>query len=299
MLNGISRVRDGDSSYNIFSFLQEAWTRCYCCVVDPDEKNERCCSLLVANPDSTDFFGAGKVHEVNAMTPHQYIAHAIRRCMRAVWVLSIVLFGLLGFCAMMWPEDIIFNHIADDIAIERMSEGRLHMAEAERQQEELNKREQEANEQWIYSVLNGVLNQKDTTQKQRLLIEKLFEQATQEIDVHHAEVTTVKSPVILFGGFNVFYVFLCIYDLMNVVALQRSVACRHGYWFLCGIFSYVMATVGRGPGMHSANIVVTMILLNIAGTAVWAYIYVKIGDYHQRGKYEDKDEEENERGEGE
>ena len=275
MLTSLSRVVKKTDDYNTCDFCSDCSERCYCCVVDPNDREDRCCAFSVLNSDTVDLCFTGNLHEVEMMNESELAKYKILRVAQIVLVISIILFFVLGFFAVVRPDIIVFNHVADDVTTQRLTEGNMWLAKAEEEKKKLDEKAS-VDTPAVSQFMNKVFNLPDVTIEERKKVEEFFRLASERLDGSRGETAVVLAPVVMYGGSNIFYAIVCLYVLLYPPKFGESIAHLHLFWYVTNCISYIYTMSMHGQNMQSGNLVFFMIALCFAGAIAWFTLMWKI-----------------------
>ncbi|OQW70856.1 MAG: hypothetical protein BVN35_17745 [Proteobacteria bacterium ST_bin11] len=268
MFQGASRVFNKSDDYNCCSFIAECYERQYCGVVDPQDRDESCCVFTTINSDTPDMCCAGKAHIIETMSDLEMTRYRIERTIRFVLAISVTVFFIIGFFAVVRPDVIVFNHVADDVTAQRLTEAEMWRSKAEEGQRRLDEKEK-LDTPVIEKYINKVLGLNDATNEERKQVEEFFRLASERLDGTREETSTVLAPVIMYGGANIFYAIVCLREVLYDLEFSESMTHLHLIWYIVSCLCYIYTMSTHGQNMQSGNLVFFMIALSFLGGITW------------------------------
>lgn len=263
-----------DKSYTVCNFFSDLAERGYCCVQDANDRDDRCCALTTADPDTRDICCAGSMHDVASMDDIEAREYAIRRLIQGTLWASIVLFSVIGVFALSRPETIVFNKVSDDVVAERVLEAELLRSKASEKEASIHKKEN-ADLSTLQGIVDKYFSGEDTV-KERQELNDLHQSITDIENAAHDSATNSIAAIVAYGGYNIFYAVICVRESLYPIVVDESSVHFHFIWYVVNLMIYALATANRGKGMQSADLVILMLGVCALGAVLWVYIWRKI-----------------------
>lgn len=280
MLASCCRLCRRDSGYHTSDFADDCQSNLVICVYDGDHKDDRCCSMQTATPNSLDIFSCGSMHDKDAMTPHEYAQSRTTNYIRWILFFAVIFIGATAVVSLLRPEYVVFNTLVDEVAAARLNEGQSLQEEAHRREQAIAAHVDDnlatLNAEVLTNFINKIFSSKDTTQEEKRVVKEMMEVAASKIESAHAEKTTIVAPMIIFGALALYYAIKCFMTMINTFELKEALAYDHILWCICNILGLIMATVGRGHGMQTSQLTMLLLGYYVVNVAAWVWIHQRI-----------------------
>lgn len=277
MFRSLARCFNRSDVYSTGSLVDDCSEKFVCCVYEGDHKEDaRCCDLGTVDESSIDIFQCGNMHDSDNMSAYDLSRKRTLSYIRWLLFSAVIVVGMVGGMAILRPETVVFNTLADDVSSARLNEGIELQEEARRLEQELNdKMASDRDSKILMTFINKVFSSKDTTQDERRVINGMMERAALKIDSAGLERVTIVSPMIIYGALCIYYAIKCAMGLLHTQELRESITYDHGLWCICNLIGYVIATT-QGHGMKASNVTIFLLIYYGLLCCSWLFIHQRI-----------------------
>ena len=260
--------------------------RIQCCVVDGDNREERCCAFDRAQPTSYDYLDCGYAGEEDEMDEQDLKRIRILRHYKFILRVSILLFGILGFFCLLWPETVVFNYAVTDQYRAQLGipEHTVDLQEEQLKKEGIMHSFEKSIEKLGSVFSSGTLKQEDV----QAAITQL-KQIQESMIYTKPEAVSMTAPTRLVGGFMLFYACYCLFTSRNNNKLiERSSILIHLLWFVWSLVAECAAAVGHGNNLATSWLMITLVGTSVIGLFFYLFLERRLTRYHSKLTQKDK-----------
>lgn len=262
--------------------IQRVITDGQCCVCDPDEKNDRCCSFDRTFRSSPAFFCYGHINDSEHMSGKKYDATRLAATFKTILFIFACIFGIVGFICMIAPNKVVFSVIVADEFREQLG----------LQEEKSSAKDEQIHKDTVMSMLKSSMsglssmfdNEEEISKEELAKIQKQLQQVETHLIYTKPETVAVTEPTSLMGGSMLFYAALCVYQLMmdlNQIIDMKNIYV-HWLWFVCGLVAIVTASSGHGRNLENSNFVTILIVCYVVGMFTFGILERKFHGFIQK-----------------